>query len=283
MNRGGHVVDSRDTRRHRGVWCDSQRSPREHGMSKSAKPKWIETLEWMQEQNEPLQVMDLSDSADETIVPLYRANLLAIEDGALVLERPRQAVMDQRLLGGSVVSVAATDKHSRWEFTSTVLETVSYELNGRTALPAVKLSMPSEVRSAQRRDFFRVSVVGANLKPVRMQALVDDSELPGSDVFEATVLNVGGGGLGVQLEHKPGFDLSQFAYYRCVFELPTYSTPLELKAQLVHLETGPTGKSYLGLSFEFASKGVQETVADVICRFCAWHQRQQIQRERQRA
>ncbi len=240
------------------------------------------TLEAMQADNDPLHVMDIGDSVAEGAIPHYRSSVLAIEDEAIVIERTRQAILDHALKPGQTIECAAMDERSRWEFRTKVIEHTTFDLNSRVQVPAVRIGMPKLVRNGQRRDFFRVSVAGADLSPVVMQPVEDDGETPCGEPFETEMLNLGGGGLGVQMRGGQAVELVRNARYLCRFELPTHRSPIEVVAELVHLERGPTGKAYLGLRFEFPSEPLREMVSDLICHFSAWHQRRQIQRERER-
>ena len=64
--------------------------------------------------------------------------------------------------------------------------------------------------------------------------------------------------------------------FLCRLDLPVEGT-IEVKAHVVHLTRLEHGNHYVGLRFEFDNPLAARRFSDTICRFTAWHQRQQIQ------
>lgn len=247
---------------------------------------WHETLAALCRRNGTVEVRPIP--RHEVLTPTFRVRLLSFGDGGLVIERPQKIDAGRYLVRGADVRVLAADGDNRWELDTTVDGPATCALNEQTVVPALRLTQPWSARSGQRRQFFRVNTSSARLAPVVLQPIEETNPfvLPASREFaddparpfNARLLNIGGGGLGVEAPQRVAAKLARHMRYRCGLNLPQLSGPLLLIARVVHLEPMPDGTAYLGLYFEFEDSHHRQHCADEICRFTAWFQRQERRR-----
>ena len=180
------------------------------------------------------------------------------------------------------------------------------ELRGET-LPAVAgttramaLVPPTQVHRAQRRSFYRVAIGGINLLPVQLTplseatspqiALADDANLSelsqgtnkplyveAGATFHARLVNISGGGVGVEVPRQHTHTAQTANRFSCVMTLPRLPRPLTVDCVPVHRHLQSDGSLYLGLEMILADAVQRRRVGDLVCRFTAWHQRQQLQ------
>lgn len=228
----------------------------------------------------------------QNVAPSFRVRLFAYRPAGMVVDRPANPEEAHYFQQGAIVRMLVVDGSARWELMTTVSTRVKFRLNEHSVIPAIVLSRPHEVSSVQRREFFRVSTAAAKLPQVRLLPVKHSIETtdsadaqpeafgpqPELRPFGGVLVNVGGGGMGVEVPAEVAFTLSLCTQYRCVVNLPSMDKPLEVDCTLVHLETLTGGMHYLGLRFETGTVGARRRVEDQICHFTSWLQRQQIQR-----
>lgn len=273
----------------------------------TASQPWEQCLAALNERDGAVEITGLSAQRDtsadpdqagaarkrqQNVAPSFRVRLLAWRPAGLVVDRPANPEEAHYFQQGAVVRVLAVDGPARWELMTTVSTRVKFRLNEHSVIPAIVLSRPHEVNSVQRREFFRVSTAAAKVPPVKLTPVYQQPEIrqpgdtsaevfgPWPDLrpFTGVLVNVGGGGMGIEAPANVAFALSLCTQYRCVLNLPSMDKPLEVDCTLVHLETLKAGEHYLGLRFETATIGARRRLEDQICNFTSSLQRQQIQR-----
>lgn len=242
----------------------------------------------------PTDHAHINSTRQQNVAPSFRVRLLAWRPAGLVVDRPASAEEAHYFQQGAVVRVLVVDGPARWELMTTVATRVKFRLNEHTVIPAIVLTRPHEVNSVQRREFFRVSTAALKVPPVQLKPV---TQLPANTEqgntfaavigpqpdlrpFTGVLVNVGGGGMGVEAPAQVAFTLSLCTQYKCVVNLPLTDKPLEVNCTLVHLETLKAGEHYLGLRFETDTIGERRRVEDYICHFTSSLQRQQIQRSK---
>jgi c-di-GMP-binding flagellar brake protein YcgR len=157
-----------------------------------------------------------------------------------------------------------------------------YQLNDKTRVPAVVIEHPHTVRSGQRREFYRVPAVGCDVDSIVMLPDGADADSDAKS-FNATLVNVSGGGIGVSAPSNVGSRVALDDAYVCRIMLPMLKFPLMIPVQIKRIDETERGRYYLGLQFNFAEDepGAQRLI-DEICRFAAHLQRIQIRMMRQK-
>lgn len=295
-------------------------------------------LEALHRRNGAVDVAGIPAAGDPREAPAFRVRLLQYSSEGLTIERPQQPEASRYIFQGATVEVLAINGNERWLFRSRVKAVRPYALNESTRVVALDLTPPEAVRTGQRREFFRVSLAGAGLKPVllapmpaqpgnadvagegpvaQIGSVPQQQAAPGEgptsaggnpaptpklakidaatpvdgpanfcpiafpvQSFTAKLLNLSGGGMGVETPQRIGPIVRQIIYYRSVIRLPNTEQVIETAAEMRFVEPREGGTHYLGLRFDFLNPTHKRQCVDAVCKFCAWFQRQQLQRLR---
>lgn len=100
--------------------------------------------------------------------------------------------------------------------------------------------------------------------------------------FSATLLNIGGGGIGLLIEPQDANVLNSHKLFWVRISLPPHLTePVCATGKLIHSHMESTHKVYAGLAFDFSFNPCHHRfVVDQICRYIAEQQREQLQHVR---
>jgi len=243
----------------------------------------------------------------------FRVRLLTIDaDGDWLVERPY--VRDGGKALGSAVHVIGTvaQGETRLQFDSRVIEQTFFQLNPEQRVPALRLSQPRRIRSAQRRAYFRVRTVGAELPPVRIAPILElKSVIPaeracfqalrrpaGSEasavalrdhadeprigrMLNVKMLDVSGNGLAIQTRAALKDLFTRCPYFWLAVALPHLPEPIRLTATVARIDQKPADTLRIGLAFHFQHHpAYRRFVTDQFCHFAAEQQRLQLQRQR---
>lgn len=101
--------------------------------------------------------------------------------------------------------------------------------------------------------------------------------------FEASLINVGGGGIGLLLEPDVAGAISRHRLFWISINLtPSLEAPIAVAAKLVHTHIDSSQKTYAGLAFEFCHhKEHQKFVVSQLCRYVTLQQQAQMTQLRQ--
>ncbi len=245
------------------------------------------------------------DSLDD-IPKSWRVRLLSLSGDQWIVERP--PIAGRRtggLITGATLIGNISQKQRKWSFRTSILRTQLFELNARNRVPALRLSPPRDVGSAQRRSFYRVSTVGAQLPAVNIWPLLDaqtclaaedrmqlvhldpeaspNAPLQQPDLGDGFVgslvdISAGGAALSVEATHAPAFEQHKLFWMELL--LPTNDYPLLVAADPVHVHHDRV-KKVLQIGMEFKhdhNQTYRRFVQENICRYAAWEQRRQLQR-----
>lgn len=257
---------------------------------------WRPRLVMLAARNSAVEVTADAGSGDGAqMAPTFRMRLLTFGGDTMRLEKPSPAMAPEAgrwLREGAAVKVLVIDKSERWEFTTRIKGFVMHDLSDKVKVNAIEVAPPTQMNSGQRRSFFRVSTAGVAIKPARLtpievdaataQATSAEPKFP-AQPFTGRLLNIGGGGMGIEAPQRVSAQLSDPIRYRCRLELPTAGEVLEVTVLTVHLEPREGGTHYLGMRFEFDDQAQQRRCEQQVVRFTTWLQRQQIQRTKERA
>ncbi|MCC7205505.1 MAG: PilZ domain-containing protein [Phycisphaeraceae bacterium] len=238
---------------------------------------WEVSTQKLCRQHAVVELMSLSVSGEDLFAPAFRARLLAMPEDGIVIERPFPRIDEHGLDVGGEVLVLLTDHKERWACRCKVLEMTHHPVAGQPEIPAVKLSRPHHVRNAQRRRFYRASTVGITL-PWRV-LLRPAQEIPsGGYPIEARLLNIGAGGLGVEIVLADKLSVLGASEFFATLNLPTVAEPLRLRVRLVHDRPYTDQSHYLGLQMIYDDPSARRQQMDAIVRFTRWLAEQQVQR-----
>lgn len=204
---------------------------------------------------------------------------------------------------------------NRWMFkTRTLAPLRATGRDGRTT-SAIRLAVPDQIERCQRRHHYRVQTTSLSLPQVELWPLLDpksvllaerlnelqfhrsqdgggpllapdmgamssESALPEvGPRLAGSLLNLGGGGVGVQVAQADAAALGRHKLYWLRFMLePELTTPVCATGKLVHSHVESTQDVYAGMAFDFSfNPGHQQFVLEQICRYIALQQRAQMQ------
>ncbi|MBC8421504.1 hypothetical protein H8D99_00045, partial [bacterium] len=165
---------------------------------------------------------------------VWRAKLISLSETEIVIEMPTAAGEPLPLGEGVHLLGIIAIGQNRWMFRTNCLGNTSYRLNGRDGV-GLRLNMPSTVERCQRRRDYRITSDSLSLPQVTAWPLLDPRSvvLPermcqmrmerhiASDAspmalgekevmpdvgpsFSATLVNIGGGGVGLQIPAGEG-------------------------------------------------------------------------------
>jgi|GEM_PF-1909819 len=238
-------------------------------------------------------------------VNIHKVRLLYLQDRRWIIERPfslkgQPAITrDMHLLG-----ILGSGAH-RWSFRTTVEAVVRFKLNDTQTVAALRLSAPTDVQSAQRRAFFRVHLLAANIPDVTCWPLLDlssaiesekadehlhrEGELPSprplppttDQPFTAPLNDLSGNGVSILVDDEHLKKLEQNPLLWLKLDLPDLSHPLMVVARYVRQQPDAVGRRVVGLTFQFRHNRSHESfINDQICRWAAAEQRRQLHRPR---
>lgn len=195
----------------------------------------------------------------------------------------------------------------RLGFSTRVLAVEKHRLNDEKTIAALRLASPTEVRSAQRRAFYRVAMDGKAQTAATVWPLLDresarkaeaevqklhkagEAPTPGGKrprpqvgrPIPGYLHDISGNGVAVRFTDEADFEqLTLNDRYWIEFTLPDQAEPLAAVAQCMRREADEAGGGQAGLALRFLSDAHEKLITDAICRFAAAEQRRQLQLQR---
>lgn len=280
---------------------------------------WRRCLDQIHERNGAIEIaIDRDfDERNPSSHLLWRVRVLALKDNEIVLEQPCALGELIALRAGISLVAVMSIGQNRWIFRTNHLGLTQFQLNATRAVPAVRLAMPETVERCQRRNYYRVGTAALNLPKVEIWPLLDPKSvvlaeranelqverdqnsaanhsaddqplLTRTDFlpevgpkFEARLVNLGGGGMGLSVDPGHGQALMRHKLFWMRFALPPeLPSWFCASAKLVHVHAQSDQSLYAGLSFDFSfNAGHQRFLIDQICRYIAIQQRAMLQRQ----
>jgi len=254
--------------------------------SRSRTTEWRRSLEQLRDREGAIEIAVARDGAqsDEDILNsadlVWRVRVLDLNASEVSVDLPFALGRAVELPAGTAIVGAIAIGQNRWMFRTKVLGA----WNARPPFPrthrGVCLALPDHVERCLRRAT-RVDVGGVNLPKVEIWPLLEPrsvlpaeraSELafkaamagepasnPSDDLlptvgpgFEATLVNLGGGGLGLLVEPSDAAVLSRHRLFWIRFSLGAI-TPVAIcsAARVVHTHMDSSHRVYAGISFDF--------------------------------
>lgn len=282
--------------------------------------EWRRCLQQICDRNGPIEIAVASRYDDKHHRDLvWRVRIFNVTESEILIEQPSTLGQVINLHQGIELIAIISIGQNRWTFNTTNLGSVNFKLNAHKEMPALRLLMPDNVQRCQRRNYYRVETAALNLPAVEIWPLLDpksvvvaervnevqiDSQQRPPEVistsdgrltlelddvmpdvgpkFNATLLNIGGGGIGLLIEPRDVATLDRHKLFWIRLALPLeLSTPICATGKLVHTHRESSQHCYAGLAFDFSfNPGHQKFVVDQICRYIAVQQREQLQRMR---
>lgn len=253
-------------------------------------------LEFTVDRGEPLTV-DTGTSPNDIV---WRVKILHLDDEYITVEPPAAVGRSMNFeLGTSIVVVMAVGQN-RWMFRSTISAAASQRSSRGTLERVLKLNMPTQVERCARRNFYRVSTAEIHLPnvtlwPVRSLETAIPAEvanaaqvrnaqngvMPSSldafsqvlpevgTPFQAKLMNVGGGGIGliVAKEHASNLDQGRLFWLRVDLG-NSAGVPLGMTARLAHTHIDSEHNTYVGMAFEFShNAGHRDFIVEQFTRY----------------
>ncbi|MEY3021640.1 MAG: hypothetical protein RIS86_838 [Planctomycetota bacterium] len=267
--------------------------------SRSRTVEWRRSLEQLREREGAIEIAVAHDGAADADVLgasdlVWRVRVLDLSSTEVAVDLPFALGQPVELPEGTELVGAIAIGQNRWMFRTTVLGAWTAKPPFPRGHRGVRLALPDHVERCLRRAT-RVDVAGVTLPKVDMWPLLEPrsvipaeraSELafraamageapsaPGDDMlpvvgprFGATLVNLGGGGLGVLVEPGDAAALSRHRRFWLRFSLGGITpVPICAGARVVHTHMDSTHRTYAGISFDFDfNPAHQRVVADQI-------------------
>ncbi|MFO0827384.1 MAG: hypothetical protein U0572_04470 [Phycisphaerales bacterium] len=235
---------------------------------------------------------------------VWRVRLLKLTDTEMVLEQPNALGRPIEIHKGMELVGAIAIGQNRWLFRSQMLGALEVTGFGPRPIRAVRIRMPETVDRSSRRSL-RVSTADLRLPAVEVWPLLDprsvviaerwnevafEAALAGDPCpapadpeslmpttgprFVASLMNLGGGGVGLRVTHEdaPNFSRHRLFWIRLSLE-PELPVPICCTGKLVHTHIDSLQCTYAGIAFDFTFNPVHERfVADQIRRYIMMRQ-----------
>lgn len=254
--------------------------------SRSRTTEWRRSLEQLRDREGAIEIAVARDGAgsDEEILNsadlVWRVRVLDLSASEVSVDLPFALGRAVELPVGTEIVGAIAIGQNRWMFRTKVLGAWTPRAPFPRTHRGVRLVLPDHVERCLRRST-RVDVGGVNLPKVEVWPLLEPrsvlpaeraSELafkaamsgerlpaPSDDLlptvgpgFEATLVNLGGGGLGILVESADAAVLSRHRLFWIRFTLGAITpVPICSAARVVHTHMDSSHRIYAGVSFDF--------------------------------
>ncbi len=239
---------------------------------------------------------------------IWRAKLISLANNEIVVEMPSAVGVPLPLEEGVQLLAIIAIGQNRWMFRTSCLGSTAYRANSRDGV-GLRLQMPKMVERCQRRRDYRITTDSLNLPEISVWPLLDPRSvvLPermcqlrmerflGGDrtpealsekhvmpdvgpAFNATMVNIGGGGVGLQVSSSEGIGVGRHRSHWLRFDLPgSDAPPLCVTSRLMHWHLEAGSSTYLGMMFDFSfNPSHKRFVTHQITRAVAIQQREQL-------
>jgi hypothetical protein len=224
-----------------------------------------------QEANEESRAPDL----------VWRVRLLGVRDEEMLIESPATGGKSHALGEGVPLIGVMVIGQNRWMFRTVTISAKDAPSPWPRSIPGVRVRMPESVERCVRREFARVSTAQLKLPRVECWPLLEPSSVVAAEAanraaivlskpgevhsgeqailpevgpkFMASMLNIGGGGLGLLLDpnDRNALDRTRLLWLRVDLR-PTIAAPIGMTAKVAHTHFDSGQNVYAGLAFEFA-------------------------------
>ncbi len=269
--------------------------------------EWRRCLTQIRDRGGAIEIAIAHDDSVDQPDLVWRVKVLDLTDDRLIVEQPMamgQAIAFERdVLLDAFLAIG----QNRWRFSTTNLGPSSTTSQTGRHVQALHLATPVEVQRCARRKHDRLNTSTMNLPRVEVWPLYDpesavlaekavELRLAGTAMssqhdrdestmpevgprFLSTMMNIGGGGLGLLVEPDDAHLLAHHHVFWIRLVLPGLAAPICAVGKVVHTHMESTQQTYAGVAFDFSfNPANQRVVVDQICRYIASQQRHQLQR-----
>jgi hypothetical protein len=272
--------------------------------NRSRTERWREMLDQLAARGGALEIalQQPAESGQPDIV--WRVRILHLDDRSIVVESPSVAGRALKVHTGINLVASISVGQNRWMF---ITQTRGYRVcrgpfGGEVA--GLTLDLPEQVERCMRRQHFRISTAEIRPPMVQVWPLLDPASVvaaeranksmileamaagkPGTPTaeespdsillpqvgpsFQAHLVNVSGGGLGLQL--GPGEAAAadrHHAFWLRINLRPHVPLPLAVSAKRVHCHLDSHGQTYAGMAFDFTfNPSHQRFVTDLMTQY----------------
>ncbi len=281
--------------------------------NRSRTTHWRRCLEQISERDGSIEVaVSTTNDRERGLCNLiWRVRVLKLAANEILVEQPSAL---GRLVpiqpGAELVGIIAVGQN-RWMFLTTNLGFIQHGVGPHRTITAMRLLIPDEVERCQRRSHYRVTTASLDLPDVDVWPLLDpksvvvaerSSELQaqgGKDAavlktvdfrdvlpdvgpkFPAKLINLGGGGVGLQVGQEDGQILNRHRVFWLRIRLPELDGSICATAKIAHTHMDSGQQLYAGFCFDFSfNPGHEQFVIEQICRYIGLQQ--QLQQPPQR-
>lgn len=261
------------------------------GPNRSKTQRWRTTLDQLCDRQGTLEIAIDGAGEDAMLKDLvWRVRLLRVGDDGLIIAPPSAARRAVPLEPGCPLIAAMAVGQNRWMFHTQVIE-LEKSRDDRAA--ALRLAMPETVERCLRRAFYRISTAKLELPAVRIWPLRErasavpveiasrhesgSASLGRPDIgaeFPGTLLNIGGGGLGIHVAAEHAAQLHASSLFWLNVDLDD-GPPLVLSSRLSHVRLDSQRDAHAGMVFDFSmDPGHEAYIGERICAYAGGLRRQ---------
>ncbi len=250
-------------------------------MAQYAHKQWQTMLKMLAWRDAPVE-LSRRGAQDEGPPIVYRSRLFEVEeDGAIIVERPGQAVGDQGSDDRDDIELLLMHNGDRLIATCTIRDTHLRWINQAVRVPCYRLSPGRRPQREQRRSFYRVNVAAVSLEPVLLEtpATGDQDEQPLQ--IKARLVNLSAGGVGVSVRARKDTlgKIKRTRSFRCTMRFED-GLVIEMPTRVAHIGARGDDLLYLGLQTDIDDEVHARSVQDQLQHLCTQFQRAQLQRRR---
>lgn len=263
-------------------------------------PDWPQIVADAERRNGTVELRIIQDDGGRSATA--RSRLLRVDaNGEWLMEKPFSAHGPSFGRDMQVVGVVGSGSR-RLGFHARVKDVELFQLNTEKRIPVLRLTSPTDIHSAQRRAYFRVSAVGADVPVVKLWTLADpasavdaeqanqrahdgettDARLPAiGDLVTGSIFDISGNGMSLMIEAKHLPTLNASMHFWAELRLPGDPQPIQCVLKRIRLNQEQHGPVLAAFTFDFShNRPHQRFVTDLVCRFTTAQQRIQLQRQR---
>ncbi len=195
-----------------------------------------------------------------------RVRLIRCDDQAVYIDHPTRGNMPLELNSDMYATVYFFRDGERYAFRSWIGEECWVPVgDGQQHLTGYALPMPDHVSRAERRHDFRASL-GQNIEVVcEVQPLGDN----GRRTFQARVMDLSAGGLGIIAIDVDPNDLRTGAFYNVRFALPNIKKSFQFRTRLCHMRSLGGNGCIVGLQYPSDTTAVESHAIRQVSQFVA--------------